>query len=408
MTRARVLFVDDEPRILDGLRRSLRVKRGDWDMAFATSGATALELLAQSPHDVIVSDMRMPGMDGAELLSHVRERHPEVARVVLSGHTEAEAAIKVAVAGHRFLTKPSEGDSLIGIISELLVRTSQHHHVESRRIAGGVRSLPTLPQHVDSLTALLQAPGAEVSHAVQATLHNVGLTTKLLQLSNSTFFRGRQRNASVEAVVNAIGVPTIRSLVGAGHLLWASPTWDPAITQYLCTAWRHAVATAYLVELMASPANRPYAQAAALLQDVGRLVCLANPTGDPDSTVDVMAPDWHGVPFRDVGLELLHLWGLPAPIVTAVAERDRHHQAAASGLGIAAVVRTAHLLLQQTDSRDPHDDTHDAELAELLSHPQLTAPGVDWGTAAGQASTRAGEWTPPCTSAEPAADPGSG
>jgi DNA-binding NtrC family response regulator len=93
VSKPKVLFVDDEPRILDGLRRSLRAKRGEWDMSFAPGGEPALEVLAGAPHDVIVSDMRMPGMDGAELLTRVSTLYPEVARVVLSGQAEAEAAI---------------------------------------------------------------------------------------------------------------------------------------------------------------------------------------------------------------------------------------------------------------------------------------------------------------------------
>jgi CheY-like chemotaxis protein len=393
VSRARVLFVDDEPRILDGLRRSLRAKRGEWDMAFAGSGAEALDLLAQAPHDVVVSDMRMPGMDGAELLTHVSERHPEVARVVLSGHTEPEAAIRVAVAGHRFLTKPCEAENVIRVVDQLTVRTSDAHHVAARRIAGGVRSLPTLPEHVDALSAALQAPGVELSVAVEAVLHNVGLAAKLLQLSNSPFFSARQRNASVESVINGLGVPTIQALVRAGHVLWASPGWGEQTQRYLRTAWRHAVATACLVEPLASPANRPYAQAAALLQDVGRLACLAGGQC-PDPAVDTAVRDCGGVPFRDVGVELLHLWGLPGPIVTAVADRDRPQEPAASGLGVTAAVRVAHLLLQGTECGDPADGPHDEELALLLAHPQLATQGRDWRRAADEAAAQAQRWSP--------------
>ena len=69
----RVLFVDDEPRILEGLRRMLRPQRHEWEMAFAPGGEAALAMMEASPFDVIVSDMRMPGMDGATLLCRVRE-----------------------------------------------------------------------------------------------------------------------------------------------------------------------------------------------------------------------------------------------------------------------------------------------------------------------------------------------
>jgi len=82
----RILFVDDEPNILAGLKRQLRSQRKEWEMAFAESGEAALDMLSETPFDVVVSDMRMPGMDGAELLNRVKERYPETVRIILSGH----------------------------------------------------------------------------------------------------------------------------------------------------------------------------------------------------------------------------------------------------------------------------------------------------------------------------------
>ncbi|MEV6596289.1 response regulator [Actinoplanes sp. NPDC051346] len=391
MSKPHALFVDDEPRILDGLRRSLRGKRGDWDMDFVSEGAEALELLGQSRYDVIVSDMRMPGMDGAELLTNVSRRHPEVARVVLSGHIEPEATVQVAVAGHRFLTKPSDAETLTAVIEQLLVLTSRDHPHEARQIAGGVRAIPTLPEHTDRIVALL-APEANLADAVRTAMHDVGLTAKLLQLSNSRFFGAQPRNASVESIVNAMGVPMVQAVAGAGHALRPESTWSPTIEEHLRAAWRHAVATACLMDLVASPANRPQAQAAALLQDVGRLVCLAGVADEAGSHVDLHAQTRDGVPFRDVGVELLHLWGLPTPIITAVARRDTPQTPEPSGLGVAAAVRAAHLLIQGTRAAGPDDGTHEQELKQLLAHPQLQVQAVDWFEAADEASRRADSW----------------
>ena len=81
----RVLFVDDEERVLAGIERTVFMADRDWDVAFAASGAEALTKLASQPADVVVSDMRMPLMDGAELLRRVRDTWPSAIRIILSG-----------------------------------------------------------------------------------------------------------------------------------------------------------------------------------------------------------------------------------------------------------------------------------------------------------------------------------
>lgn len=108
MPRRRILFVDDEPNVLAGLRNLLRKQRDRWEMLFAPSGKAALEEMATCPVDVIVSDMRMPGMDGAELLRLVKERYPRTVRIVLSGHAEREAVSRAISVAHQFLSKPSD------------------------------------------------------------------------------------------------------------------------------------------------------------------------------------------------------------------------------------------------------------------------------------------------------------
>src|SRR5262245_52893843 len=101
----RILFVDDEPRLLDGLRRSLRPLRQEWAMEFVSTGKAALEILAQSGFDVIVSDLRMPEMDGSQLLTEVRRRFPRMVRILLTGETERESVVLGLRVAHQRLTK---------------------------------------------------------------------------------------------------------------------------------------------------------------------------------------------------------------------------------------------------------------------------------------------------------------
>jgi len=121
-TLPRVLCVDDEPRILEGLALQLR---RDYQVYTATSGQAALQTLKEAPGMmVVVSDMRMPGMDGAALLKQVKQRYPEITRILLTGEPGRDAAVHAVNEGQifRFLTKPCPPDQLRSALDEAVVQ----------------------------------------------------------------------------------------------------------------------------------------------------------------------------------------------------------------------------------------------------------------------------------------------
>jgi response regulator RpfG family c-di-GMP phosphodiesterase len=142
-----ILLVDDEVAILDGLRRQLRKK---FTVHTATGGAEALRLLESEPVTVVVSDMRMPEMNGAAFLARVRERDPDVVRILLTGEADTQAAIAAVNEGqiYRFLTKPCPPEVLM---SELDAA------VELNRLVTAEKELmrTTLRRTVEALTSTL-------------------------------------------------------------------------------------------------------------------------------------------------------------------------------------------------------------------------------------------------------------
>lgn len=116
--RFRILFVDDEEAILKSLRRLMR--RHPYDCWFATSGAEGLSIMESQPIDLVISDMRMPEMDGATFLSEVRERWPFSVRFLLTGYADMSATIDALNMGgiNRYVSKPWDDDALIEAIEE--------------------------------------------------------------------------------------------------------------------------------------------------------------------------------------------------------------------------------------------------------------------------------------------------
>ena len=114
-----LIFVDDDPMLLASTRRRMRKVSGDWNVCYASSGAEALEIAQQTPPDVVVSDMRMPEMDGAQLLGHIRSQFPHAVRIILSGQSEQDQLADARKNSHLFLSKPCDIEILQRVVQRL-------------------------------------------------------------------------------------------------------------------------------------------------------------------------------------------------------------------------------------------------------------------------------------------------
>lgn len=128
--RISIIFVDDDPNVLNGLRRRMVTKRPNWTIAFCDSAKDALDKLDQQPADVVISDMRMPVMDGAEFLRIVAKRFPQTSRILLSGYADEVAIQNGTAATHHFLAKPCTDTDIIhaaerGLILQAYLRDPQ-------------------------------------------------------------------------------------------------------------------------------------------------------------------------------------------------------------------------------------------------------------------------------------------
>ncbi|MGO8757588.1 MAG: response regulator [Terracidiphilus sp.] len=140
----KILFVDDEASVLDGYRRVLRL---EFSLTTALSGEQGLATIkATGPYAVVVSDMRMPGMNGAEFLAQVRQRAPDSVRILLTGHADLDSAIDAVNKGNifRFLTKPCEKQVLVDAIHSALEkfreRTAQKDLVKRAQLVARSKS----------------------------------------------------------------------------------------------------------------------------------------------------------------------------------------------------------------------------------------------------------------------------
>ena len=352
----RILFVDDEPRLLDALRRMLRPQRHVWEMAFANSGAEALEILGRAPFDVVVSDMRMPAMDGAELLHQVQQRFPTVIRIVLSGYFEREAALRAVPVAHQFLAKPCDPDQLREAVERSCNFSSLLPDAAARRIVGEIGELPCLPRTCTALMAALRTPDIPLHQIGDIIEQDVGITAKVLQLVNSAFFGLLREVSSVKMAVNYLGLDTLKHLVLTAEIFRTFRVTRPIPGFTLESLQLHSqLAAAIAAHMPAAPEIVSSSVVAAVLHDIGKLVLASRLPDRFQHIMEVAVQqerplyqvehELEAVGHAEVGAYLLGLWGLPDAIVNAV---FRHHrpepEGAQQGLSVLAITHIADAL----------------------------------------------------------------
>jgi len=373
----RILFVDDEPHLLDGLQRMLRPQRKEWHMSFANGGEEALALLETGVFDVIVTDMRMPGMDGARLLEHVQERHPSVVRIVLSGHVEMEAALRVAPVAHQFLSKPCDPEKLRAAIERACDCRAKLNDEAIRRVIGAVGRLPSLPATCASLLSAVQDPDVDIARVGKIIELDVGLTAKVLQLVNSAFFGLRNEVTNVRAALNSLGLDTLKQLVLSVEILRTFQP-PPSYGSWLVDFEAHCRLVAQIAaRLPMRHGLASTAMVAALLHDTGKLVLATHLSAQFEMALRTafeerlplytVEEELTGTNHAQVGAYLLELWGLPEAIVDAA---RRHHQPVAGqqpgpGLTILAATHVADALAHELKENLPPEGNSGFSLLDM-------------------------------------------
>ena len=360
----RILFVDDEPRILEDLRRMLRSQRQEWELAFAPGAETALALMEASPFDVIVSDMRMPGMDGAALLARVREKYPHVVRIVLSGHTELSTALRVVPVAHQFLTKPCDAEMLRVAIERACHLKALLHDDSIRSMVGGLGELPSLPRTYHALTLALADPNASIQKIARIVEFDVGISAKVLQLVNSAFFGIARSMTNIRNAVSYLGLSTLKSLVLSVEVFRVFAPKGHLEGFSLEDLQRHARLTSYIAARLPVPTHLiDIAMVAGILHDVGKLIMawklpprfkkLMAEAREEQCPLYKVEEREYGFSHAEIGAYLLGLWGLPYAVVEAVALHHAPHRVPHQTFDAASAVYIANLLAQEQDSSTP-------------------------------------------------------
>ena len=336
MDKRRILFVDDEPNALDGLRRLLRFLRQEFELCFAESGEKALQLFEERTFDVVVSDMRMPGMDGADLLAEIQRRHPHAVRIMLTGQADDASTLRIIGVVHQFLAKPCDTEKL----KSTILRASVLHRLmidgNLKNLVSGIDTLPSLPSVYVKLQKELQKPDVSLDDIGSIIGTDIAMTAKILQLVNSAFFGFFNKVDSPARAVKLLGVDTIKALVLGSQIFT-----DMKISGSLFSAetlWHHSLTVGVLAKLIAASESNDNelisnSYLAGILHDIGKLLLVAKLESLYSEVIMIAQKEkihitqaeekvfqaTHG----DMGAYLTGLWGFSSDIVEAI---GFHHQ----------------------------------------------------------------------------------
>jgi len=356
-----IVFVDDERELLEGLRVRLYKHRHDWNMQFLLSGDEAIAAFEQQHVDLIVSDVRMPGMDGGQLLSVVKQRWPNTVRVIVSGYSDPVQAVRLTSLAHQYVAKPCDGQQLENIIERCFNLQDLLSEEPLRKMVGRIGKLPAMPKTYGRLQAALAQPSVTAAEIGDIVTADAAIASKVLQITNSAFFRLRKPMVRIKDAVTYLGFATIRNLVLSAEIFsqWNTPQSllevDPEQLQN--HAQYAAVACKSLAGGRAAPDD---AWLAGLLHDIGYWILIQECPNELAQALELSRSQHlplfecerrtSGATHAQIGAYLLGLWGLPYSIVEAVAMHHTPTAITPHGYDLLGALAVSHALLDHKNA----------------------------------------------------------
>jgi len=323
-----VLIVDDERQILRSFSRLFM--DAPYVVHTAESGREALVILSETPIDMVISDMRMPDMDGYALLREVKRLHPETIRLILSGYAD-ERVIFNALQNNLaklYLFKPWNNGELLSTITRVFQAEDELKDMEIFETVNGLEDLPTLLTTYNRLVALIEQDAA-MDALASVIEEDPAITMRVLRIANSAFYG--TNTGSVRQAITFLGLINVRNIVLTSSIYESAPD-TPIVQKQLRILWRQSTLTSRIMLLLYQKVlnRKPTGDilSAGLLHDIGKLVTLNRFPAkfmrlyeNPDLTdipwQDEKETELFGKTHTDIGAYLLHWWGLPYSLIEA-------------------------------------------------------------------------------------------
>ena len=311
-------------------------------------------------------------MAGPELLARVKRDHPNVVRLVLSGHSELEPALRALSISHQFLSKPCTGEVLVDVVDRACEVQSLVSSDAVRGLVGSIGDLPARPKVYSEVTKLLASETASLAALADLVEQDIGIATKLLHMVNTAFFSNGRVIKSVRDAVQRLGTGLVRDLVLGIEVFRDQGKGLHGFS--IDQMHEHSMRCAALARRIADRAHADDAFLAGTLHEVGQLVLA---TTLPDAfarAVDRCRQDHVplyeaerrelGVGHSEVGAYLLGLWGMPYAVIEAVAHHHHPGRITTERCDAVTAVYVADALLEELDGGE---DASGVDLDHLAS-----------------------------------------
>ena len=351
-TKRRILFVDDEPMVLKGLQRTLRKLRDEWEMTFTSSSKEALGILNSGSIDVIVSDLRMPEMDGMQLLAEVKNKHPQVVRIILSGQVEQESTFKSVQIAHQSLSKPCDADILKHTLSKLFGLRNLLDDESIKRIVSQTETLPSLPEVYTEVISELQSQDPSVKKVAEIISADLAMTAKILQVVNSAFFGLVRKISNPKEAVMLLGTETIKALVLSVKIFSEFNQKKFAWFNF-DELFNHSMSVSMFAQTISKKEHLEQnlvnnSLMAGMFHDLGKLILVTNfqkpyqkiltEAGKSRQNLWDLEYETFGTSHAEIGAYLMGLWGLEYPVIEAIAFHHRPGKSLSNSTGLLTVV----------------------------------------------------------------------
>jgi HD-like signal output (HDOD) protein len=349
----KVMFVDDEQFILNGLKRVLFST--DWQIKFAMGGEQALEILKDFAADFIVSDMRMPGMNGADLLETVSKLYPSTVRIILSGHADLDLNVRSSYVAHQWFNKPCDPLVLKTEIERINVVRAEFTNEDVMQIVGSVKSLPSVPRLLVKIKIMLRTKSLTMKGLSSLISENPSLCAKVLQVANSSFIVSSRNITNIEDAVTRLGVDAVSNIVAIAEI-YSKVEGVPSA--FLEETLKRGLKIAKFAVTITKRSDRDITMLAGILHNIGELILWQiNPKGmavylekrKPGHDNTELERQVFRVDNIQIAYYLLHLWNFPFSIIECITLQNKVDKLTNYEFGGAAAIYIAKRVINNLD-----------------------------------------------------------